>query len=252
MDRIAFLAVLALLATACLGSDFADSVEGSWQMTSGTVHGEEIPVLDSHPITIHFEGDQVGGTAACNSYGGTFSMSGSRITVSNLAMTEMACFPEEVMRAEALFTETITRVGNVALDEALTLSGDGVEMVFEALEPVPDAELTSVTWVLDGLVQGDSVSTPVVDTRGFIELSPNGSVTGDTGCRPLSGRFVISGAEVLINELAADGHRYEPGVADQDDLVLSVIGDGFRVEIDGERLTMLSRGDQGLTFVGDK
>lgn len=252
MNRIAFLAVLALLATACLGSDFADSIEGSWQMTSGTVDGEEIPLLDSHPITIHFEGDQMGGTAACNSYDGTFSLSGSRITISNLAMTEMACFPEETMRAEALFTEAISRVGTLALDGTLTLSGDGVEMVFEALEPVPDAGLTGVTWVLDGLIEGDAVSTPVADTRGFIELSPDGSVTGDTGCRPFSGRYVISGAEVLINELAADGPECEPNVADQDNLVFSVIGDGFRVEIDGERLTMWSRGDQGLTFVADK
>ncbi len=248
MNRIAFLAVLVLVASACLGSDFADSVEGQWQMTSGTVDGEEIPLLDSHPITIDFEGDQVGGTAACNSYGGTFSLSGSRITISNLAMTEMACFPEETMRAEALFTGAITRVGTLSLDGTLTLSGDGVELVFEALEPVPDAELTGVRWVLDGLIQGDAVSTPVAGAQGAIEISSDGSVTGDTGCRPFSGRYIISGAEVLINELAADGHECEPDVADQDGLFLSVIGDGFRVDIEGDRLTMWSRGDEGLTF----
>lgn len=248
MTKLALLALIASLTSACLGSDFADSVEGSWQMTSGVVDGEQIPLLDSHPITIDFEGDRVGGTAACNGYGGTFSLSGSNIEISDIGMTEMACFPEETMRAEAMFAGAITRVDTVALDETLTLSGDGVEMVFEALEPVPDAELTGVTWVLDGLIQGDAVSTPVADTRGTIEFSSDGSVTGDTGCRPFSGHYIISGAEVLIDELAADGHECEPAVADQDNLFFSVIGDGFRVEIEGERLTMWSRGDEGLTF----
>lgn len=134
MRKLALLSLIAMLATACLGSDFADSVEGSWQMTSGTVDGEDIPLLESHPITITFEGEQVSGTAACNGYGGTFELNGSEIAVGGLAMTEMACFPEETMEAEAMFATAISRVETVAIDDQMTLSGEGVELVFEALE----------------------------------------------------------------------------------------------------------------------
>ena len=252
MNKIALIGLLALLASACLGSDFADSVEGPWQMVSGTVDGQAIPLLESHPITANFEDGQVGGTAACNSYGGTYSLSGSRINVGDLVMTEMACFPEEVMRAEALFSEGIMRVDTITLNGGLTLSGDDVEMVFEALDPVPDRGLTGITWVLDGLIQGDAVSTPVADTHGFIELSEDGSLRGDSGCRPFSGEYVIDGADVVATELAADGHECEPGVADQDNLFFNVIGDGFRVEIEGNRLTMWSVGDEGLTFLAEE
>ncbi|HEU4894840.1 MAG TPA: META domain-containing protein [Acidimicrobiia bacterium] len=136
MRKLALVSLVAVLTTACLGSDFADSVEGSWQMTSGTVDGEEIPLLDSHPITITFEGDEVSGTAACNSYGGTFELDGSEITFGALAMTEMACTPEETMQAEAMFGTALTRVQTVAIDDGMTLSGEGVELVFE---PVADA-----------------------------------------------------------------------------------------------------------------
>jgi len=139
MRKLALISLLALVATACLGSDFADSVQGSWQMTSGTVDGEEIPLLESHPVTISFEGDQVSGTAACNGYSGTFELDGSEISIGGVAMTEMACFPEETMETEAMFATAITRVDTVAIDEQMTLSGDGVELVFEALETVPDA-----------------------------------------------------------------------------------------------------------------
>lgn len=137
MKRLALLASIALLTVACLGSDFADSVEGAWQMTSGTVDGEQIPLVESHPITIDFDEDgQVGGTAACNGYGGSYELSGADISFGNLAMTEMACFPEETMQAEAMFANAISRVDTVAVDGELTLSGQGVELAFEALEPV--------------------------------------------------------------------------------------------------------------------
>jgi heat shock protein HslJ len=136
MRKLALISLVAVVATACLGSDFADSVEGTWQMASGTVDGEEIPLLDSHPITITFKGNEVSGTAACNGYGGTFDLDGSEITFGALAMTEMACVPEETMEAEAMFGTALTRVDTVAVDGQMTLSGDGVELVFEA---VPDA-----------------------------------------------------------------------------------------------------------------
>jgi heat shock protein HslJ len=231
---------------ACLGSDFADSVEGSWQMTSGTVGGEEISLVSSHPITITFEGDQVSGTASCNGYGGTFQLSGSEISFGNLAMTEMACFPEETMQAEALFAEGLTMVDAIAVDEVLTLSGDGVEMEFERLEPVPEADLTNTVWVLDGLISGDAVSS-VSGERATLELFTDGSILGGTGCRLLQGQYTISGPEVVFTEFSAEG-ECDPALTDQDNHVVSVLGDGFRVEIDGQRLTVWSAGDEGLSY----
>jgi len=121
MKRLALLAVIAAGCTACLGSDFADSVEGSWQLTEGTVNGEAIPILDSHPITITFDSEQVGGTASCNSYGGTYHLDGPTISFSNLAMTEMACMPEETMIAEQLYASGLTMVDTLTLDETLVL-----------------------------------------------------------------------------------------------------------------------------------
>lgn len=252
MRKLTLVTFLVIALPACLGSDISDSVEGAWQMTSGTVDGEDIPLLDSHPVTITFEGNEVSGTASCNGYGGTFDLNGSSISISDLAMTEMACSPEETMEAEATFSEAITRVDTVSLDETLTLSGDSIEMVFEMLEPVPDDELTGTRWLLDGLIQGDTVSTPTTGSQAFIELFSDGSATGDTGCRPFSGEYVIEGAEVHMTELAADGHECEPDFADQDNLFFSVVGDGFRVEIEGSKLTIRSRGGEGLSFMADE
>jgi heat shock protein HslJ len=239
-------------AAACLGSDFADSLEGSWQLVSGSIDGEQIPVNPEHPITFTIEGDRVTGVAACNSYGGTFDLSGSTITISDLAMTEMACFPEELMQAEAMYGEAMTRVDTVALDQQLTLSDDGVELVFDPVAPPEAADLTNTVWVLDGLIQGDAVSTPILDTRATVEFFTDGSMLGDTGCRPFSARYTVSGDQVTVEGgLASDGHECEPPMAEQDALVTSVLSNGFRVEIQGERLTTWGDDDLALTFVAE-
>jgi heat shock protein HslJ len=138
MWKLTLLTALGLIGTACLGSDFADTVEGSWQMTSGTVDGKQIPILDSHPITIDFEDDEVSGTASCNGYGGSYELNGSTVKFGDLAMTEMACSPQKTMDAEAMFAEAIIRVDSISLDEQLTLTGNGVDMVFEAMKAGSD------------------------------------------------------------------------------------------------------------------
>jgi heat shock protein HslJ len=250
MWKLALLAVLALVSAACLGSDFEDSIEGSWQLTSGTVDGTEIPLLDTHPITINFQGDMVNGTASCNSYGGGYELSGSSITFQPLAMTEMACSPPETMEAEMMYGQALSQVTTVLLNDGLILRGPGIELVFEALEPVSDADLTNTVWVLDGLVSGDAVSS-VLGERATLEFFTDGSALGGTGCRTFAGQYTINGAEVLMTELAADGHECPPDLADQDAHVLAVLGDGFRAEVAGNTLTLSSQGDEGLVYIAD-
>lgn len=128
--RLTPILALTLLFGACLGSDFADSLDGSWQLTSGIVDGNPIAILDSHPITLVLDGDEVGGVASCNSYGGVFALSGSTITFGDLAMTEMACLPAETMEAEALYARALAAATTVTIDDGLTLEGPGVELVF--------------------------------------------------------------------------------------------------------------------------
>jgi len=250
MKKLTSILTLALLSTACLGSDFTDSLSGTWQLTSGTVNGVEIPLVETHPITITFDGDMVGGTASCNGYGGTYELSAASITFSDMAITEMACMPQETMEAEALYTTGLAVVDTVEVEDGLTLSGPGVELVFESLPPVPDAELTNVVWALDGLVTDDAVSS-VSGERATIEFFSDGSMLGGTGCRLLTGHYVINGAELTMTDLSAEGPDCDPDMAGQDNHVVSVLEGTVRIEIVETRLTITASGGEGLTYVAE-
>lgn len=135
MSRISLVFLLALFVATCGGSsNGAEGIEGTWQMSEGTVGGEKVPLLESHPITITFDGDEVSGTAACNLYQGTFEVDGSSIDFDDLVMTEMACLPAETMEAEQLYARGLTMVRTVTVDGDLVLTGPGVEMAFQPAE----------------------------------------------------------------------------------------------------------------------
>lgn len=107
------------------------SLEGDWQLASGTVDGAPFPVVAASPITLIVQGTEIRGQAACNQYGGTLSVVDGGPRLAMTSMTEMAC-EEPAMAAEAAFGAALPRVTAAASDgERLTLTGQGLELVFE-------------------------------------------------------------------------------------------------------------------------
>jgi heat shock protein HslJ len=234
--------------TACADPDGQsdDPTAIAWELVSGNVDGSGIPVVDGHPITLSFTDETAEGTAACNGYGGSYAI-GADMSISNLGWTEMACIPETVMESEAMYLEALPRVSEFSMTEdELTLSGEGVELIYKALPPVPASELTGTVWVLDTLVQGDSVTSPAGE-RATLELFTDGSMLGSTGCRTLDGNYTVSGAELVMTEMSAHG-ECPAELEEQDNHVVTVLGDGFRVVIEGEALSLTGAGEQGLTY----
>jgi heat shock protein HslJ len=227
-----------------------DLTDVPWELVSGTVDGAPVPLVAGSPITLTISEDTATGTAACNGYGATVSTSGADITFAGLGATEMACSPDEVMESEQRYLESLPRVESWASTEGnLTLTGDGVELLFEALPPVPTAELTGTVWVLESLVDGDSVSS-VGGERATLELFSDNSMLGSTGCRDLHGRYQVEGAEVTMPEMAAEG-ECPHDLQGQDGQVISVLGDGFRASVDSQVLNLTSSGGLGLVYRAD-
>jgi heat shock protein HslJ len=131
------------------------------------------------------------------------------------------------------------------MDGQLQLDGP-TPLVFDARPAIPTEALVDATWTLESLVNGDTVQS-VRGQPATLLLLPDGTVDAGTGCRMLSGKWVQSGAEVLLPELAAVGDC-PTDLAEQDGHVVSVLGDGFNAQVDGNVLTVTSMGDKGLVY----
>lgn len=226
----------------------AGDLGGDWLLERGTSQGQPIPIVAGSRITMSIDGSEIGGIAACNIYGGTIDVAGGRVSIGALSMTEMAC-EEDVMASEAAYLAALARVDNASRTAtSMVLSGPQVELRFALVPPVPAADLIGNVWVLDSLISGDAVSSTLGEAT--LELSDDRTFSGSTGCRSFSGRYAIAGDEVQAPELVTDDRACPPDLARQDDHILSVIGGGFTVQIDGDRLTLTAtRGGLGLSYV---
>ena len=127
-------AILGLTLTACAEpaeQAATDPTETAWVLESGTLNGEEIAIVETHPITLVFADGEAGGTSGCNSYGAAYTIQGTEISFEPAISTMMACEPTEVMDAETAYLAGIDLVdGFSATEDSLTLTGEGVELVF--------------------------------------------------------------------------------------------------------------------------
>jgi len=228
------------------GSEPAD-VEGPWALVAGTVDGNAIPLVDGHPITIRFDGTEVGGTAACNSYGGRVTSVDARLTITDLGMTDMAC-EAAVMAAESAYIGALVKVTRIAaVDDELILDGDDVAMRFERLPLPPTADLVDTVWRLDSVFVGDVASSPLGEPA-TLELRSDGSLHGSTGCRTFDGTWIEAGEQIDAPTLRMNEAECPAELAAQDSHVTSVIGDGFVPTIADGLLTLVDPGGVGLVY----
>lgn len=250
--RIALALVAVLVATGCdlplppAGTD--GGPDGEWRLVGGVHGGDRLRIPADAPITMTIERAEVGGRAACNTYGGELTLDGDRIGFGAMSMTEMGCDPA-IMQAESAYLAALNEVERWDRQgENLTLAGEAVELTYELIPPTPDAPLVGTTWRLDGLVDGEAVSSTMGDPATLL-LGDDGRLTGTTGCRTFEGRHEVEGGTVRVTDLTNDD-RACPGLETQDEHVLAVIGGGFAAMIDGDRLT-LSDGRLGLLYLAD-
>jgi heat shock protein HslJ len=275
-----FVAVLALFAASCGSTESTDvgsgdgsgsgdnsgsgddsgsegtNLDGEWVMTAGSVDGSELPSIPGYDVTLTFDGESLGGVAACNGYGGSFSIDGDSLTITDLFSTEMACIDDGVMDLEAAFLSGLSRADTIAHAEGeLLITGDSVSLTFVAAEVPVSLDLVGTEWVLDSIISGDAVSSTVAGApEAFVVFADDGSFSFETGCR------TVDGGDYTIGEAGLElsfGYEQEgcdaegpAGAAEQDEAILAVFEQQVvTYTIDVDRLTVMADNGEGVSFV---
>jgi heat shock protein HslJ len=239
--------ILALLLSGCslLSGGASASLDGEWLLQAGTNQGQALPIVAGSRITLKIDGAQVGGSA-CNHYGGSIQVSASSISISALSMTEMAC-QEPLMSAESAYLAALPRVTTAARNgNSLVLTGPQVELRFAIIPPVANANLVGTTWVLESLITSEAASSTLGE-RVTLEFSGDGRIAASTGCRSVTGSYESDEGQVQVTLDPFDTIGCAQGVGAQDAHILEVLSNGFRIAIEGDRLTVTA-GDNGMGY----
>jgi heat shock protein HslJ len=260
--RVASLSALAAAVTAAAllagcGSEVAASTEpngtvqspdlsGQWQLTSGELSGTPFDLSRGRAVTLSVADGEVSGTSACNQYVGVATIDGSSIRFRQLGGTEMACEPD-VMNLEQTYLQALGTVSSAdRRGDSLIFEGPAVRLVFGPVTPVQDRPLVGTLWTLDALSHGEVVSSVAVAAP--LQLSPDGTVVGSTGCTDFSGSYVVTGGILKITRATLGTAPCGPVVEQQMTAVASALGDPLTVTIKGTTLTLVRPNGDGLTY----
>lgn len=249
MYRAALLLAVVLLAGCAergAGSAATSDVLGEWELTEGVAAGAPLPLPAGGRATLVFEDGQLGGISFCNHYSGAYRLDGDALAIDGLGGTEMGCEPD-VMAAESAYLEALDAVGEARIEgEDLVLTGDGDTLRFRRAPPVPTSDLTGTDWVLDTLIEGETVSSVLGGST--LRLEADGTVRGTTACRAFSGTWTVSGTGLTLADLVTDDRACPEDLLRQDEHELTVLGSTTTFGITDDRLTLSGPDDAGLVY----
>ena len=136
----------------------------------------------------------------------------------------------------------------------MTLTGPAIELTFESVEPVADTEIVGTTWTLDTYIAGEAASSMPMMELATLTLDADGTLTGSTSCRQLAGMWIATGATIQFTSFSAiddpTAGVCAPESQTLDGVIISVLESGFTVEINGNRMTLMAQGNEGLSYTG--
>jgi heat shock protein HslJ len=189
-------------------------------------------------IRITFEDDSIGASAGCNHMGGAADVVDGRLLVEPLAMTEMACFPESKMTQDTWLADFLGSGPDIALvGDELTLTGDDASIV---LSEERDTALQGTDWSLDGLIEGDAVSSiPAVVKDAGITIE-GGQILIRTGCNGAGGPVEVTDDTLVLGQIAYELKGCLDERADVEAHFQKVLTGTVTYSISGQSLTIMS------------
>ena len=134
---VIFVGTLAL--AACGGAASGAALDdNAWAMVQyRNASGEMVGLLPDSLVTVEFKDGELGGTAGCNHYFGSYEAKDDKLTVGPMGMTEMWCEPAPLMDQEQAYLAAVGEVARFQItDGELTLfDSSGAELArFESWE----------------------------------------------------------------------------------------------------------------------
>jgi heat shock protein HslJ len=224
----------------------AGNLSGEYVVTSVTAGGKPHALAPGSEIRLTFRDGQLGARAGCNHLSASYEIEGDELRAGPMGGTEMGC-PEALMEQDRWLAGLFEGAVTVGRDPLTLTSGDVVLTLAPREEAAPDRPLVGTRWVLDGLVEGQSV--------GSVPAGPEVVLTVGERDAQISGLCNGWGAEVAV---AGDAVTWTPGMrtlmacADDarnelDSAVASLLTGRTAYEIE-ERTLRVTRGDRGLVF----
>ena len=236
-------ATVAMLVAGCsfLGSPGAGVAGRTFLSTAVTDGGAPRDLVAGTRIRLSFDkAGQIGASAGCNSFGGTYRVDGGVLRINGGFMTDMGCDPERSAQDDWLFAflgsgPSVSLTGNV-----LGLTAGTVALRFLDREIAePDLPLVGPTWTVASIVAGDAVSSIPAGVVATLVFGADGHVAVQTGCNFGGGTYAINGTQLRFSDLVMTKRACEGAAGAMEASVIAVLrSDQVQFRIDASSLSL--------------
>jgi heat shock protein HslJ len=206
--------------------------------------GAARPVLAGTEIWARFEGGRLGGSAGCNSYGSSYTVTGSTLALTGPTSTLRLCAaPAGIMEQEAAYLAALRRVAGFELaPDALVLRDTGGALLLR-FAPQAQTPLEGTTWQAQAYNNGRGGVVSLVAGTEITARFADGRVTGSAGCNRYTAPYTLAGATLQLGAPAATTRRLcrtPPGRMEQERAYLAALLTAQTYRIEGNRLLLLT------------
>jgi heat shock protein HslJ len=209
-------------------------------------------LVDGTQIRLSFESESISASAGCNQLGGTVSVDGDILVVGAMMQTEMGC--EQALMEQDTWLGSLLQSRPTLSLEGATLSvtsADATVVLVDRDVADPDLPLVGTTWVVDGLIDGDAISSVPQNTEASMVIA-DGTATVHTGCNTGTAGVEITDDVITFAPTATTRMACEPDAMRLEAAVISVLQGDVSYSIEAGRLTLFAAdGDDatvGLTL----
>ena len=202
------------------------------------------PLVAGTGISAEFNADgMVSGSAGCNRYSGTYTVSGSNITFSSpMASTMMMC-DQAIMDQESAYLIALGEAKAFAVNgDQLTLTGeDGTQL---AVYKAQSQELAGTSWEVTAYNNGQQAVVGVlVEATLTASFGEDGTLSGNSGCNNYTGSYEVDGGQITIGPLASTMMMCSDpeGVMDQEAQYLAALQSAASYQIERNVLELRTK-----------
>jgi heat shock protein HslJ len=165
----------------------------SWEVI-GYNNGKQAvtSVLSGSTIRLDFASDgTLSGNSGCNSYNGTFTVTGNQITIGPIASTRMAC-SQELMDQESLYLAALGTAATYQIkDTGLELRTKDGALAVDGVELTPSTSIQDIVWQWVSVTnQSTGETTTVPNPESYtITFNADGTMNGKADCNNFSGTY---------------------------------------------------------------
>jgi heat shock protein HslJ len=247
------LALCAALAGGCGDEERASGAPAGGSRLPGTRWTLDVSALgvrdaDSVASWIAFErGDRVSGNDGCNQFSGSYRADGSKLTFGRLASTQMACGSpaDEVSRAVTAALARVRTYEQAA--DTLRMGDAGGETL---LTYAAQAAGIEGDWSVLSVLYDDAIRSVEPGTELTAAFSPDGTISGETGCNGFHGPYTLAGDKLDVGPLTATKKACPTKAASRQEAgYLAALESAVRIEQAGPQLRLLNgKGQMAVTL----